>query len=328
MNFRKKTTFVILKQILIYLFLITFGYSLNAQNFIRTNEWKKYRKEVYAGFGAANFLGDLGGLNKIGTDYSPVDLEFSETRTAFQLGYRYKLAKWFNFSTQFNYLIVRGDDKLTTEQFRNNRNLNFKSNIFELSGRMEFVYMSNRVGHRYGIKRTLSSRMKNRSWDFTVFMGIGGFYFNPKGRTQQGQWVKLRGLHTEGQGLPNGPKQYGNYSICIPMGMSYRIYFNRKICVGIEVNFRKTFTDYIDDVSGVYYDKNAIKAVYGSQAAYFADPSKGLIAGQTNPENNITGSEAQVRGDSKQKDAYMSLQLTVGYIIKQKRHNRRLRSKF
>ncbi len=303
-------------------------YSSYSQNFVRPNEWKKYRREVYGGIGAANFLGDLGGLNKIGTDYSPVDLEMVETRTAFGLGYRYKIFKWFNISAAFNYLIVGSDDRLTSEPFRNNRNLNFKSDIFELSGRLEFVYISNRVGHRYGIKRTLSRRMKNRSWDFTAFVGIGGFYFNPKGRTPKGQWVELRPLHTEGQGLPGGPKQYSNYSISIPMGFAYRIYFNRKVCVGLEFNFRKTFTDYIDDVSGVYYDNNAIEAAYGSQAAYMADPNLGNIPGQTNWENTATGVEAQMRGDSKDNDSYMSLQITVGYLLAKKRGKTRLRSKF
>jgi hypothetical protein len=302
--------------------------SAQAQNFIRPNEWKKYRKEIYGSVGAANFLGDLGGLNKVGTDYSPVDLEFTETRTAFQLGYRFKCLKWLNLSTQFNYLIVRGDDKLTQEQFRQNRNLNFKSNIFELSGRIELVYMANRVGHRYGIKRTLSRRMKNRSWDFTFFAGIGGFYYNPKARDAKGNWVALRQFHTEGQGLPDGPKQYGKFAVCIPMGVAYRIYFNRKVCVGLEFNFRKTFTDYIDDCSNVYYDKNAIVAAYGPQAGYFADPSLGNNPGQTQWYDPSTGKEAQMRGDKKQKDAYMSLQLTVGYIIKQKRGKTRLRSKF
>src|ERR1700752_2581752 len=107
-----------IKMLLAILCFFTVLNNAVAQNFIRPNEWKKYRKEVYGSVGAAHFLGDLGGLNKIGTDYSPVDLEFTETRTAFQLGYRYKLAKWFNLSTQFNYLIVRGDDKLTKEPFR------------------------------------------------------------------------------------------------------------------------------------------------------------------------------------------------------------------
>ncbi|MGZ4037294.1 MAG: hypothetical protein ACXVPQ_05655, partial [Bacteroidia bacterium] len=144
----------------------------------------------------------MGGLNKIGTHYSPVDLEFTETKTAFGIGYRYKVFKWLNVSLGGNYLAVKGDDKLTLEPFRNNRNLNFKSNIFELAGRIELVYMANKVGHRYGIKKTLSRRMKNRSWDFSGFAGFGGFYFNPKGRDASGNWVDLKPLHTEGQGLP------------------------------------------------------------------------------------------------------------------------------
>lgn len=315
------------KRILVILLFLSV-YVSYSQNFIRPNEWKKYRREIYGSIGAANFLGDLGGMDRVGTDYSPVDLELVETRTAFSFGYRYKIWKWFNVSAAFNYLIVRGDDKLTSEPYRNNRNLNFKSNIFELAGRLEFVYMANRIGHRYGIKRTLTRRMKNRSWDFTAFVGIGGFYFNPQGRTTKGQWVDLKPLHTEGQGLPGGPKQYSNYALCIPMGFAYRIYFNRTICVGAELNFRKTFTDYIDDVSGVYYDNNAIAAAYGPQAAYMADPSLGQIPGQTNWENLSTGTEAQMRGDSKDKDSYMSLQLTVGYMIKKKRGKTRLRSKF
>ncbi len=299
-----------------------------AQNFIRPNEWKKYRREIYAGVGAANFLGDLGGLDQVGSHYSPVDVEFTETRTAFTLGYRYKLFKWLNVAAEFNYMVVKGDDKLTQEQFRSNRNLNFRSNIFELAGRLEFVYMANQVGHRYGIKRTLTRRMKNRSWDFSFFVGLGGFYFNPEGKNAGGLWQDLKPLHTEGQGLPNGPSQYSNFAVCIPIGLAYRLYFNKIVVVGIEVNFRKTFTDYIDDCSGVYYDKNAIGAAYGGAAAYFADPSLGKNPHQTDPEDPITKAPAQIRGNSRDQDSYMAVMVTVGYIIKSKRGRARLRSKF
>jgi len=106
--------------------------------------------------------------------------------------------------------------------------------------------------------------------------------------------------------------------LCLPMGVAYRIYFNRVVVVGLEFCFRKTFTDYIDDVSGVYYDNNAIQAAYGPKAAHFADPNLGLIPGQTNWNIPGTEQEAQERGH-KGKDSYMSLQLTVGYIIKSKR---------
>jgi len=295
-----------------------------AQNFIRPNEWKKYRREIYAGVGAANFLGDLGGLNKIGTTYSPVDLEFSETRSAFTLGYRYKLQKWLNVCIDGSYLVVRGDDKLTKEPFRSNRNLNFKSNIFEIGGRLELVYMANKVGHRYGIKKTLNRRMKNRSWDISAFIGLGGFYMNPKGRDAKGNWVALRPLHTEGQGLPDGPKQYSNYQMCIPMGVTYRLYFNRVFVVGLELNFRKCFTDYIDDVSGTYYNNNDIQNAYGQKAAQMADPSINAIPGATQPDSDGVPADRGHKG----KDSYMSLQVTVGYIIKSKHGKARLRSKF
>ena len=141
--------------------------------FTRPNDWKKYRKEVTFQAGISEFLGDLGGLNKIGTDFSPVDLEFTLTRPAISLGYRYKLAKNFNIHSSFNYLLVAGDDKLTKEKFRSNRNLNFKSNIFELAVRAEVAFFTSQVGHRYGIKKTLKRRQKGKSNEFILFFSIG-----------------------------------------------------------------------------------------------------------------------------------------------------------
>ena len=79
---------------------------LYSQNFTRPNDWKKYRKELVFQAGASEFLGDLGGLNKIGTDFSPADLEFVLTRPAISLAYRYKLAKNFNVHSSFNYLLL------------------------------------------------------------------------------------------------------------------------------------------------------------------------------------------------------------------------------
>jgi len=52
------------------------------------------RYEVYLGAGATNFLGELGGANRIGTHFVR-DLEFSMTRPEFSLGIRYKIVKPF-----------------------------------------------------------------------------------------------------------------------------------------------------------------------------------------------------------------------------------------
>lgn len=311
--------------LILLIFSTFFFQNYYSQNFTRPNDWKKYRKEVVFQGGASEFLGDLGGLNKIGTDFSPVDLEFVLTRPAFSLAYRYKFAKNFNIHTSFNYLLVAGDDKLTTEPFRNNRNLNFKSNIFELAVRAEVSFFASKVGHRYGIKKTLARRHKGKSNEFILFAGIGGFYFNPKGKNPAtGQYEKLYPLHTEGQGLPDGPKQYKRISISIPMGIAWRMTLNKLWCVGLEFNYRKTFTDYIDDVHGTYYNKTALASAYGTKSVIMADPSLGDIPGATAP--NGDGSGAQ-RGD-KEKDSYMALQITIGRFFPPKRKKTKLRSKF
>jgi hypothetical protein len=304
---------------------ICFLQSWYSQNFTRPNDWKKYRKELVFQGGASGFLGDLGGLNKIGTDFSPVDIEFVLTRPAFTLAYRYKISKNFNVHSSFNYLLVAGNDKLTTEPFRNNRNLNFKSNIFELAVRAEVSIFASNVGHRYGIKKTFSRRHKGKSNEFIGFIGIGGFFFNPKGQNPTtGRWEKLYPLHTEGQGLPGGPKQYKRISISIPMGLAWRMTLNKLWCVGIEYSYRKTFTDYIDDVHGVYYDKTALLDAYGPKSVIMADPSLGLIPNATAPNGDGTGAQ---RGD-KEKDNYMSLQVTVGRFFPPKRRKTKIRSKF
>lgn len=277
--------------------------------------------------GCSNFFGDLGGLDQTGTHYSPIDMDMLSTRVAFGVGYQYKILKWFALSSQLNYISLSGDDKLTNERFRNNRNLNFKSDVLELTGRLELIYTSTFYAYRLNRYNRFSNYLKRRTWDIAAFLGIGGYYFNTKGRDQKGEWYNLRDMHTEGQGLPDGPAAYSNFGICIPFGINAHVVFDRKYSIGLELNYRKTFTDYLDDVSGVYYDNAAIKEAYGTKAAYFADPNKGLVAGQTNSGNAEFGSVAQKRGDPTQKDSYLTLQLTLGYTIKAKKA-KRLVSKF
>jgi hypothetical protein len=313
-----------MKKILVCFILSFVFFNSWGQAFMRPNEWKKYKREVFVSIGTANFLGDLGGRNKAGTDYSPVDLNFNQSRTAFGFGARYKLDRAFNVAAKFSYLNVKGDDARTQDIYRNNRNLNFKSNIYELTIRAELGYQSTkRGGNRYGIRKNFG-RMRAITHNLYGYLGVGGFYFNPKGRTSQGQWVDLYPLHTEGQGLPGGPKQYSRFSINIPFGGYYKLTINKIWCIGIDLCYRKTFTDYIDDVGSSYYDPALLAESYGPKSVQMADPSLGKIPGATLPAND--GTPAQ-RGD-RQKDSYVSLEITAGYIFKKQRRSARLRSKF
>lgn len=292
-----------------------------ANNF--SSSRNKIRKEYVFGIGAANFLGELGGANQIGTNFVK-DLEFSMTRPSAAIGMRYKFAKRFAVKGGFYYQLVSGADRLTKEPYRNNRNLSFRSHLFEVSAQAEFYLTKEQQGHRYKIKN--AKGMKNYDYQAYLFVGIGGFYFNPQAM-YKGHWVNLQPLSTEGQGLPGGKKKYSRISVCIPYGIGAKYNLNKDWAIGLEIGVRKTFTDYIDDVSSVYYDNAALRAAKGDMAADLADPS--LLNYPAELGGNATGAvqsaTGEQRGDPKDKDAYMFLNVTASYKIPYKR---RTRSKF
>ena len=110
-----------------------------------------YKYELICSLGATNFLGDLGGANQIGTNGFK-DLEISLTRPSLGMAMRISIFQYFTARGNFFWGNVRGNDKLTLEPARNLRNLNFKSNLFELSGQLEFNFMKIYKGHVYQIK--------------------------------------------------------------------------------------------------------------------------------------------------------------------------------
>ncbi len=287
---------------------------LSAQYFRQSSYWKTNRNELNIALGISNFLGELGGRNQIGSPFV-WDLEMSQTRPAASFGYRYYIRRKQSFRLGLTYGVLAGNDNLTKEIFRNNRNLHFRSDVFEASLRYELHLYREELGHVYdlrGVKGTKSSRV-----GFYFFGGIGVFYFEPKAQFNNA-WVDLRPLGTEGQGLPNGPEEYNNIELCIPMGVGVRKSFSKHLSLGLELQYTKTFTDYIDDVSGVYYDNEAIEEAYGEVAAYLADPSLNLLY-TTDPSGipyylNAT-TTGQQRGDSKDLDAYLFLTANVHYKI-------------
>jgi hypothetical protein len=215
-----------------------------------------------------------------------------------------------------SFAMVSGNDALSKDAIRQNRNLNFRSPIIELSVQAEYYFISEVAKNLYTIGG-LNSRKKRRKLSAYVFGGIGTFYYNPKEQLN-GIWYSVRKYHVEGQGLPGGPKQFSNVNVAIPIGLGFKEQLDKRLSVGFEFGIRKTFTDYIDGVSGTYYDRTKLIQAYGPIAAALADPNLGKIDGATN-----TG---QKRGDSKYKDSYMFLTFNVGYKFGKKSH--RTRAKF
>lgn len=281
--------------------LVAFGQS---SNFNSQKEWSKNKKEIMFQAGATQFLGDLGGRDKIGKDYSLADINMPSTNINFGVGFRYRFHPRFATTTMLNVGLLKGDDALTKEPIRNERNLSFRSPIVNLNQRIEWIIFANeQVGRR--IKRQGAKGAKHRNEQLYAFTGIGIAYFNPQAK-YNGSWVNLRPLSTEGQGLEGGPDKYLPITATIPFGIGFKMGISEMWRIGFEASYIKTFSDYIDDVSGVYYDAGALATQVSPTSAALSNRS----------ENNPTWfSAGEQRGDITDKDAYFFLNLTVSRNI-------------
>ncbi len=177
------------------------------------------------------------------------------------------------WSARLNILrgTIAGDDAVS--QVNESRNLRFRSNITEISFITEFNFLEFFVGSK-----------KNYFSPF-LFAGPGYFTFNPKA-PYQGTDVELRGLGTEGV-----PDKYNLYGVSVVFGFGFKYSLTKNIGLGLEWGLRKTFTDYLDDISETYHvDFNDFDNVQEVGAPEFlSDPSgtkhlPGMQRG--NPQNN------------------------------------------
>ena len=288
---------------LLLLFTVTFSYAQHT-NFNTQRNWSLNKKEVMFGIGATQFLGDLGGKDQIGKDYSLADLDLPSTGIGGMIGYRYRFHPYFATTTSLNVGLLRGNDAHTNEIIRQSRNLHFRSIVVELHQRLEIIIWANeKFGSRYSLSGH-SKRAKNHNEQFYVFGGVGVAYFNPKAM-YNGKWTALRPLKTEGQGLDGGAKESLPVTLTVPAGVGFRWGLGRMWRMGVEASYVKTFSDYIDDVSTEYYDRNLLASQVGAESAYLSNPSS---------QNSSWFGAGQQRGDE-EKDAYFYLNVVFARNI-------------
>jgi hypothetical protein len=148
-------------------------------------------------------------------------------------------------------------------------------------------------------------------------IGIGMFHFNPQGSLKDANgnktWYDLHPLRTEGQGMaeyPNRP-EYKLTQYNIPMGAGLKYYLSDKFNISSEVLYRKSFTDYIDDVSTTYIDPNLFDKYLSVQDAAIAKKIHDKVYGIVTPgvTRYAPGTD---RGHSVQGDAYFSFLMKFG----------------
>lgn len=300
------------KHILILLFFIA------TVNVYSQRDWMRYRYELIYGIGPSFFLGELGGNNGIGKN-NILDLDFPATRGGTSLGFRYFLQERLAAQATFTYGFVHGSDKNTQEYFRHDRDLSFRSPIYELNARLEYKIRKEKPGHIYDLKGVRGERaIKLVTF---AYAGIGVFGFNPKAKIE-GNWIALQPIGTEGQNFLPTRKKYHRVQMCFPVGLQVKYLANRYWSYSLEIGPRFTFTDYIDDVSKTYADPVSIaenqNIVPDRIAKLLADPGIDRHVPMGGGEGY--GYYNQQRGDPYDKDMYIFAMISVHYKLKAKRN--------
>jgi opacity protein-like surface antigen len=231
--------------------------------------------------GAANYQGDL----------QPRRFTFNQSHFAIGAGLLYELTEKLYARANFTYGSISADDKKNNRN--TTRNLNFTSPVLDVHLGAEYHFFS----------------LYERSATPYVFAGVSYFHFNPKAIDSNGSKVALRPLSTEGQGFYKDRKMYNLNQLAIPFGGGIKLAVSDKLRIGIEAGLRKTFTDYMDDVSTTYVDEALLLANRGPKAAELAFRGDELKSGLTYPADGAQ------RGGEKFKDWYYFSGVSISYLL-------------
>ena len=239
---------------------------------------------------AQNFhLNLFGGVANYQGDLQPKRFAFQQSKLAIGVGGEYEVSPLFWLRTQVTIGQIGADDKKYVQHA--DRNLNFTSNIQELQLVGQFLFRN----------------LEDYRFTPYVFGGVAGFHFNPYTHDTTGTKYFLKPLSTEGEGFVDGRKNYSLTQFSIPFGGGVKINMSNKFIVGFEMGFRKTFTDYLDDVSTTYVDQNLLLTNKGAKAVELAYRGGELKNGGTYPPDR------SLRGGASKKDLYYFAGATLTY---------------
>jgi hypothetical protein len=258
----------------------------------------QYNWDFGAQAGASNYLGDIGGGAGKRKDFVG-DMKLAKTQFTVGGFGRYKVNQYLSAKAGLNWVRITGADNKSTNPGRTGRNLSFQNDIIELElvGQI-FFYEIPDLGHTYKYRN---------DFKMYAFAGISGFYHNPK-TYYQGSWVALQPLETEG-------KHYSKFNAAIPIGLGFFFTVDKRHRIGWEFNWRTTFTDYLDDVSGNYADNETL----GN------DPTRIALANRRGELPKSEGGAApgnyepgMKRGDPTHNDSYITTSVYYSYVLRGK----------
>lgn len=239
---------------------------------------------IHAGAGIAAYHGDL--------MQSDANM-FKQASYSFSAGASYAFIKKLSASLDFGIQQLKAaDSKNSGEQYKA-RNLSFKSTVFDIAVSAEYSILDL---DRYKVTPYVSA-------------GVGVMFFNPYTTSAAGNKQYLRELGTEGQGLSAYPdrKMYKKSAVEFPLGIGAKYPLTDKIALKLDLKYRITGTDYLDDVSINGYPDKALLDARNPVTATFT--WRGNEVGQGGYPKNL----ALPRGNPNNKDGYLTIQFKVVY---------------
>lgn len=286
---------------------------------IAISNTKSYGQKAEVGViaGASNYLGEIGGDSKPGQPFVS-DIQYNMTNFATGAFYRYEMSHTVAYRFNFIYSRISGDDKYSSNYARNLRNLNFRSDIFEISLQTELMLLrksfSIHANPFKGTKKTANYIVRGEIGVY-AFAGIGVFHFNPQTK-YNGEWINLQPLCTEGQGISTDEIQidgekYQLTQMNLPVGAGLYYRFNQ-YKIGLEIGWRYTFTDYLDDVSKNYIDPKIIENYNGKTAAELSNRADEITS---DSKDLIYTAAGQKRGNPENKDSYIFSMVSFSMLL-------------
>lgn len=215
------------------------------------------------------------------------------------------LAARFNFNNRVsvrftgNYGMIEASDADSKNAYERARNLSFRSSLLDVSTGIEFNFLPYTHGS------------KDEFFTPYVFAGLSVFSFNPEAELD-GTWHELRPLGTEGQ-FPG--EEYYTVQAGLNYGIGVKVDLNTYWSLNFELSARQLFTDYLDDVSTVYPDRNDLLRTRGDLAAALSDRSIPL----PDVDTSQLGLPGTQRGNSANNDSFVFLKAGIMYYFGQLR---------
>ncbi|WP_051568246.1 type IX secretion system protein PorG [Crocinitomix catalasitica] len=213
------------------------------------------------GFKTAFEFGFFGGGTYYIGDLNP-STHFKYSKPAVGMIFRYNLTTRYSMRLTANMGDLYAADAYSDDPYAQQRNLDFKSRLYEIAFGMEFDFFKYRIN--------------DMEYPITPYFFYQFAYARINPMTNfNGVDYELQPLGTEGQGsaLSDNKKLYNLNQFTIPLGIGLKFNLRSRIAMSFEYSVRKTFTDYIDDVSGSYVNGAQLSQLNGPLAADLADRS-------------------------------------------------------